>query len=372
MMKAVVCELCGSNDIIKKEGYFECQHCGTKHVLKRDMVYETPEMKRERNKQEKLDEIENILMLARQAVKRNDAENVIKYFDEYFHKLFEYENDIGGFNSTWDSHFYPDYYKLMMCPVQELLKDYSRGFSAGTIFSIMTEQEFSAGKHFTDDYCVETASKVSNCYMEIANRLYDAAMFSYNKADNGDKEKYTKELIDRCSYAIRIFYDVGNALTYEHYAYHYDKRLVELGVAILKDGYAKYLEVYAQSKCCCDMELGYKLATTIMEHDKTFVPAKFIKKPKEPKKRNNGCYIATCVYGSYDCPEVWVLRRFRDSVLAKSVLGRLSINFYYAVSPRLVSKFGKSNLFRKIWQKPLNALVSLLRQKGFEDTPYND
>lgn len=30
---------------------------------------------------------------------------------------------------------------------------------------------------------------------------------------------------------------------------------------------------------------------------------------------NNGCYIATCVYGSYDCPQVWILRRFRDDIL---------------------------------------------------------
>ena len=29
-----------------------------------------------------------------------------------------------------------------------------------------------------------------------------------------------------------------------------------------------------------------------------------------------GCYVATSVYGSYDCPEVWTLRRFRDEVLA--------------------------------------------------------
>ena len=25
-----------------------------------------------------------------------------------------------------------------------------------------------------------------------------------------------------------------------------------------------------------------------------------------------GDYISTCVYGSYDCPEGWMLRRFRD------------------------------------------------------------
>ena len=27
---------------------------------------------------------------------------------------------------------------------------------------------------------------------------------------------------------------------------------------------------------------------------------------------SGGCYVATAVYGSYDCPEVWVLRRYRD------------------------------------------------------------
>ena len=27
---------------------------------------------------------------------------------------------------------------------------------------------------------------------------------------------------------------------------------------------------------------------------------------------DSGCYIATCVYGSYDCPQVQTLRRFRD------------------------------------------------------------
>lgn len=29
-----------------------------------------------------------------------------------------------------------------------------------------------------------------------------------------------------------------------------------------------------------------------------------------------GCYVATAVYGSYDCPQVWTLRRFRDNTLA--------------------------------------------------------
>ncbi|MFR9028073.1 MAG: DUF2726 domain-containing protein [Clostridium sp.] len=36
-----------------------------------------------------------------------------------------------------------------------------------------------------------------------------------------------------------------------------------------------------------------------------------------PEKKRRGCYIATAVYGSYDCPQVWVLRRFRDQILEK-------------------------------------------------------
>ena len=31
-MKALVCELCGSNDIVKKGDYFVCQNCGTKYT----------------------------------------------------------------------------------------------------------------------------------------------------------------------------------------------------------------------------------------------------------------------------------------------------------------------------------------------------
>ena len=32
-MKKLVCELCGSDDIVKQEGCFVCQQCGTKYSL---------------------------------------------------------------------------------------------------------------------------------------------------------------------------------------------------------------------------------------------------------------------------------------------------------------------------------------------------
>ena len=87
---------------------------------------------------------------------------------------------------------------------------------------------------------------------------------------------------------------------------------------------------------------------------------------------SQGCYIATCVYGSYDCPQVWTLRRFRDKFLAKTAAGRLFIRTYYAVSPTVVKRFGDAAWFRAIWKPALDALVKGLNRKGVEDTAYRD
>lgn len=88
--------------------------------------------------------------------------------------------------------------------------------------------------------------------------------------------------------------------------------------------------------------------------------------------QKSGCYIATCVYGSYDCPEVWTLRRYRDQVLTETWAGRLFIKTYYAVSPKLVQWFGDTSWFRMIWRKRLDKLIKRLRKSGMEDTPYTD
>jgi len=51
--------------------------------------------------------------------------------------------------------------------------------------------------------------------------------------------------------------------------------------------------------------------------------------------KKSGCYIATAVYGSYNCPEVFALRRYRDDYLAKRAWGKAFIRVYYAISPTL-------------------------------------
>jgi len=120
-------------------------------------------------------------------------------------------------------------------------------------------------------------------------------------------------------------------------------------------------------------------AEIITDIRKAFVEHLLITESEQPKvyddpyaKKSGGCYVATAVYGSYDCPQVWTLRRYRDYSLATTWYGRLFIKTYYAVSPTIVKWFGKTKWFNMFWKSKLDKMVARLNGEGFEDTPYND
>lgn len=52
-----------------------------------------------------------------------------------------------------------------------------------------------------------------------------------------------------------------------------------------------------------------------------------------PGSGSSSCFIATACWGSPDCPEVVVLRQFRDDILMRSHLGSLCVRLYYRISP---------------------------------------
>lgn len=87
------------------------------------------------------------------------------------------------------------------------------------------------------------------------------------------------------------------------------------------------------------------------------------RKENETKKNNdNGaCYIATAVYGDYNCPEVKVLRNFRDNYLLKYKVGKAFVNYYYKYSPNLVRKLKKYNTINRLVKRILSKVIRLLR-----------
>ena len=124
-------------------------------------------------------------------------------------------------------------------------------------------------------------------------------------------------------------------------------------------------------KCQADPLNAKKYAKRILEIDPANHEAlKIMANSNHLNER--GCYVATAVYGSYDCPEVWTLRRYRDNVLAESWYGIAFIRFYYAVSPTIVRWFGHTKSFRDLIKPKLDQFVSKLNQAGFSNTSYQD
>lgn len=99
-------------------------------------------------------------------------------------------------------------------------------------------------------------------------------------------------------------------------------------------------------------------------------PSGSAKSPAAKTNSGGNCYVATAVYGSYDCPEVWVLRRFRDDALAKRRVGRAFISVYYLISPRALRMAGPAVI--AVSQPPLNAIVRTLERRGYSDLPYSE
>lgn len=76
---------------------------------------------------------------------------------------------------------------------------------------------------------------------------------------------------------------------------------------------------------------------------------------------DSGCYIATMAYGSYDAPQVLILRQFRDRFLQKFGAGRAFIAWYYKNSPSFVEKHRSKQWLHKGLRVYLSIFVIALK-----------
>ena len=151
-------------------------------------------------------------------------------------------------------------------------------------------------------------------------------------------------------------------------------KLVELPVSYMYSITSYHLEKIASHEVGTgDLYTKYVIASPWFKdkYDKLYEQERKERERREQEK-NSGCYIATAVYGSYDCPQVWTLRRYRDDTLAETWYGRAFIRIYYIVSPTLVKWFGHTEWFKKLWKGKLDRMVYNLNSEGVEDTPYQD
>ncbi|MBI5805381.1 tetratricopeptide repeat protein [candidate division TA06 bacterium] len=84
-------------------------------------------------------------------------------------------------------------------------------------------------------------------------------------------------------------------------------------------------------------------------------------KEAEGGPQGGGCFVATAVYGDYDCPQVMALRKFRDERLLPDPLGRAVVFLYYTVGPYLAMVVGKLPWLSKALRHLLNAVIRKIK-----------
>lgn len=350
-MKQLTCEICGSTELIKQDGAFVCQTCGTKYSVeeaRKMMVNSTVDVSGSTVKVDTSDELANLYQIARRAKDDNNGENAAKYYDMILVKD----------PTSWEAYFYVVYFKAMECKIAQIQ-------SAGTSVANCVDSVLKLIKdnvNGKEEQILAVQEVALRCTL-ISAMLYNGAKHHYDGIDFQIRSKYTQEMINNCYSAMQIMYILGNNIDSLFGNY---EELHIVAVSAWKDGIVKHnglMTNLAQKETNKNIIMEY--VAKIQKYDSSY-------QAPTVNTSSGGCYVATAVYGSYDCPQVWTLRRYRDYSLAETWYGRAFIHTYYAISPTLVKWFGHTEWFKKMWKGKLDRMVANLNAEGVEDTPYED
>lgn len=332
-MQAMVCELCGSNDIVKQDGLFVCQHCGTKYSVE-DAKKLIGSVKIDRT-----DETENLLILARRARAECNAENAEKYYGLVLQNS----------PKNWEASFYHVYYQAVQCRVVDISN------SALSIMNNLSSTFQLIQEEVPENEQSDAIGRIGISVIDVT-KAFASSIIEFSK----ENATSSSEQIE-CNR--RIVVTGGILEEFEKCLKQYFPNKKDLLLSI-QTVYNKYICAYADmyNEDFCEREVN-RLTNEIQSQDTSYT---------HPKIQKSGCYVATCVYGTYDCPQVWTLRRYRDFALAKKWYGQAFIRIYYAISPSIVKWFGNTNWFKKMWRGVLDEMVLSLNEKGYKNTPYND
>lgn len=347
-MKPLTCEMCGSTNLLKQDGVFVCQSCGTKYSVeeaKKMMVEGTVEVQGT-VKIDTSSELANLYQIARRAKESNNSENAQKYYDMILVKD----------PNSWEASFYVGYFSAMQCKIGEI------SLAAQKVTDSFAPTIELIKSHLSPEEKDKAIIEITEQSANLALMLFNAAYSQYEGIDGTVRSQFSGEYMNHCYCAANILFAWGEELNKLDGTKYKEtiKSFWENGVDCLGTAMKGALDA--------DSMTGLKAIADSYEEKITQIAPDYQKK----NYSSGPCYVATAVYGSYDCPEVWTLRRFRDYTLAETWYGRTFIKCYYATSPWLVKHFGKSAWFKKLFQSPLDKLVKRLQESGTESTPYND
>lgn len=413
-MKAIKCEICGSGDFVKENGFFVCQSCGTKYSSEeaKKMIIEGTVNVEGTVKIDNSDRIKNYLVIAENSYEADNKEEAVNYCNKILeedptnYKAWILKGKSVGWQST-----------LGNMRIEETIQAFKKAIENAPKEELKDVKEETAGeikelcKHLSlmkcEDYAIEPSEEsvgylidyileideiaetfMIKCGVDIkeinkifAENMTEAAIKAYKneilteyKMEEHPIEYTWNDYVDKTRGAIRI---LEFAINLDKEDNEEDINRYKMLIEMTKDLEESKSYQYLESKNCyiIGRRFSRKDKTELIDQIMTYhqkikdLDSNYVI-PNRPIR--SGCYIATAVYGSYDCPEVWTLRRFRDNTLNATWYGRIFIKTYYAVSPTIVKLFGNKKWFNKLFRTKLNKLVYKLQSKGVESTPYND
>ncbi len=311
-MQAMKCEICGSNQIVKQEGLFVCQHCGTKYTIEEaKKLIGTVKI-------DKSDETQKFLVLARRAGEEKNYIDANKYYE----RVLQEDPD------NWEAYFYQRYYQVLSASNSDI-DTLGRSFPNSMATFV---RQVAADDSISDK--LSALNEMRTKCITLADHLLD---------------------VYKTSNTSILGAGGGARWMFEKYR------------DAVRDQFSQYTDLISQLSA--DAQTYTK---KVQDFTAAHGNSELSRLKSEAKKDGGGCYIATCVYGSYDCPQVWTLRRYRDNTLASTIYGRAFIRIYYAISPKLVKAFGHTSWFKNVWRYYLDRLINRLHIQGVSDTPYSD
>lgn len=150
-MKRLICEMCGSADLIKQDGVFVCQFCGCKYSVEeaRKMMIEGPvDVSGSTVHIDRTNEIDNLLLVARRA--RNEG--------NYRSAAANYEDVLKISPSNWEANFYRTYCSAFEGKIADMPNNLKMSTSAAlsTINMLFTENPIN------EDACFEIVRAISS------------------------------------------------------------------------------------------------------------------------------------------------------------------------------------------------------------------
>ena len=359
-MQIIKCEMCGSNDLIKHDGVFVCQHCGCKYTLDeaRKLITDGP-IEVTGTITIKKDNLAHIKKLGDEAYERGDWQEAYKYYTEVV------EDDPADYERK---------FKRMIASASGITIN-TRSAINGPINHL--DEYIESVENDTDlSYSIKEGKIVSACSLVTSRvvSLHNLAVDVY--IDDNEKviESSYKEFLDISSEILKL---QTSLLSYEIAVFANYKKMKDDILLTMDNIISELLACTKKYNDSIDRGLThyisnegaqycYDVAEFILNERRKIEPDYILpSRLVSPTKggtgaQKAGCYIATCVYGSYDCPEVWTLRRYRDYCLGSSWYGRLFIKCYYAISPQIVKIVGD---FKKKVTKKSERILVILKKK---------